>query len=67
MWCVPYAPSQYVVQFICTVSLVALQRHKYCVRWQNGRRSAMFYVNIDETDRETSVWVSFPGEVKAHR
>ncbi|EGT37796.1 hypothetical protein CAEBREN_12834 [Caenorhabditis brenneri] len=67
MWNIPYAPCQYVVQFICTVTLCTLQRHKYCVRWQNGRRSAIFYVNIDETKWETNVWVSFPGESKAHR
>ncbi|CCD70134.1 uncharacterized protein CELE_W03G9.9 [Caenorhabditis elegans] len=67
MWSIPYAPCKYVVQFICTVSLNMLQRHKYCVRWQNGRRSAMFYVNIDETRWDTNVWVSFPGETKAQR
>ncbi|EFO99624.1 hypothetical protein CRE_20996 [Caenorhabditis remanei] len=67
MWNVPYAPCQYIVQFMCTVSLATLQRHKYCVRWQNGRRSAIFYVNIDETKWETNVWVTFPGETKSHR
>ncbi|ULU11357.1 hypothetical protein L3Y34_015072 [Caenorhabditis briggsae] len=67
MWNIPYAPCQYVVQFMCTESLMNLQRHKYCVRWQNCRRSAIFYVNINETKWETNVWVNFPGETKQHR
>ncbi|CAB3408421.1 unnamed protein product [Caenorhabditis bovis] len=58
---------QYCVQYLCTVDLSRMKRHKYCVRFVNNRRSAMFYVNIDETSTDTSVWLNFPGETKLFR
>ncbi|CAI5440442.1 unnamed protein product [Caenorhabditis angaria] len=67
IWNIPYAPCRYVIQFMCTVQLARMSRHKFCVRWTNNRRSAIFYVNIDENQQNISVWIHFPGEIKAHR